>query len=896
MNIVLRKICLVILLLGVGSLISVSQNASRIKKTVNASWKFHKGDFKDAAVVDIDDSEWETISIPHTWNNLDANDDEKSYYRDICWYRKTVFITKEVAKLNSCLYFEGVNQIADVYVNGQYVGQHKGGYTRFNFDITPFIKYDEENEIAVKVDNSHNVGIAPLSADFTFFGGIYRDVFLLHLNDIHIAVNDNASSGVYITTPQVSKEKAQISIRSLITNESTNKSLVKIENRVIDKDGKLVFSKERKVKLEGDATQTSIENNIQIDSPNLWSPNNPYLYTVITRLIDVKTGAILDEVVNPLGLRWFEFTADKGFFLNGEHLKLMGTNRHQDYLKLGNALPDEMHVRDVRLLKEMGGNFLRISHYPQDPVIFEMCDKLGIITCVEIPIENAITENSDFAENCIQRATEMVKQNFNHPSLMIWAYMNEVLLQLPFKEKERLKIYYSNVEALAQEIENTIRKEDPSRYTMIPCDGNFDRYNDAGITQVPMIIGWNLYSGWYGGEFPDFDKYLDRHRTMLPNTPVLITEYGADVNPRLHSFDSERFDYTVEYGNLFHEHYRKAIMERPFVAGAAIWNLNDFYSEHRGYGKPHVNLKGITGLDREKKDSYWLYKAFLTDKPVVALGQKEWKIRSGVSAYDYCTQPVEVYSNAKEVELFHNGLSLGKKNIQDFKTIYDVSFTDGENILEVVANVDGRDYRDINTVDFRLVPQDLRKDVDAFKEMNVILGSNRYYENQKESQIWIPEQEYTKGSWGYVGGEPFREKTKHGSLPCSGLNILGTEDDPVFQNQRTNIDAYKLDVVDGKYTITLNWAELQSDIKHEKLAYNLGDDKVADDSSERIFNVLINGEYVEYNMNLAKEYGAERAISKKYEVSVTNGKGIDIQFEAVQGETVLNSIRVYKIY
>lgn len=897
MNNMRRRIGVVFLLIAAVPLLINAQDSSRIKKSVNASWRFHKGDLTDAFAVDFDDSQWETVSIPHTWNNRDATDDEPGYYRDICWYRKSVIISKQVANLNSFLFFEGVNQVADVYVNGKWVGQHKGGYTRFNFDITPLVKYNEENILAIKVDNSHNSSIAPLSADFTFFGGIYRDVFLMHLNDVHIAVNDAASSGVYITTPEVSKEKAIVKIRSLITNESNSKYRVKQENRVIDQNGKVLFSKESKIKLDQEVTNTVVEEQIQIDQPNLWSPDSPYLYTVVTRLIDPKTDAVLDEVIHPLGLRWYEFTPDKGFFLNGEHLKLIGTNRHQDYQNKGNALPDEMHVRDIRLLKEMGGNFLRIAHYPQDPVILEMCDKLGIITSVEIPIVNAITETEAFASNCIQRATEMVKQNFNHPSLVIWAYMNEVLLRLPFdKESERIKLYYENVAALAQRIENTIRQEDPSRYTMIPCHGNYERYQKGGVTAIPMIIGWNLYLGWYSGAFSDFDKELDRHREMFPDKPVLITEYGADVNPRLHSFDSERFDYTVEYGNKYHAHYRKAIMERPFVAGCNIWNLNDFYSELRGYGKPHVNLKGITGLDREKKDTWWLYKAFLSNEPVVALGQKKWTIRGGVSKSDICVQPVEVYSNADEIEFLHNGVSLGKKRIQDYKTSFDVAFIHGQNILEAVAHVNGQDYRDINTVDFRLIPHNLTTNNNAFEELNVILGSKRYYEQKENEQIWIPEQEYTEGSWGYVGGEPFRVVTRHGSLPCSELNILDTEDDPIFQNQRVGIEAFKLDVANGKYTITLNWAELLSDIEHEKLAYNLGNDKVSEHSTERIFHVLVNGEYVEYNMNLAKEYGAERAISKKYEVTVTNGTGINIEFRAVTGKTVLNSIRIYKIY
>ena len=889
--------------LAVTTLFSQSKQVS----TINNNWKFHKGDFNvntNETPKEISlptDANWENIKIPHTWNNIDATDDTPGYYRGIGWYKNSIQIDAKQNDDNSriLIYFEGANQVTDVYVNEKWVGQHKGGYTRFHFDITPFLIYGKKNILAVKIDNSYNENIAPLTADFTFFGGIYRDVFLVKLNEIHFSMDDFSTSGIYISTPEVSKENASIEINSLVSNETDQNKKIHILNRIVDMNGKTISENIQKRTIKKHVTSFSIKESFSIDKPELWSPSNPNLYQVITQIKDDKTGQLLDESVQPLGLRWFKFDPENGFFLNGEYLKLIGTNRHQDYLKKGNALTDEMHVRDIRLLKEMGGNFLRISHYPQDPTVLEMCDRLGILTSIEIPIVNAITESKEFTENCLFMAEEMVKQNFNHPSLIIWAYMNEVLLRPPFNsktEKERYTEYTNNVTKLASEIENRIRKLDPNRYTMIPNHGAISRYKNAGLTDIPMILGWNLYQGWYSGKLSGFDKNLDELHDLFPNQALIITEYGADVHPRLHSFDSERFDYTVEYGNKYHEHYLKAIMSRPYIVGANIWNLNDFYSETRGYAKPRTNLKGITTIDREKKDTWWLYKTVLSDKPIIKFGQNEWKIRGGVAeaGKDFCTQPVNVYSNGKSVQLQHNDIIYNAEvsnNIARFM----VPFVNGNNRLEAKSNIQSKTYTDIMDVDFRLAPNKFSEFKNDFYELNVLLGSKRIYEDKIKSQVWIPEQEYTAGSWGYLGGKPYRPKTRHGSLPSSELDIIDTEDDPIYQTQREGIEKFKLDVPNGKYVVSLYWAELESDIEHENLVYNLGDDKVSESVSKRIFNVLINDNYIEKNLNLTDQFGAEKAISKKYEVMVINGEGINIDFESIVGTPVLNALRVRKI-
>lgn len=873
--------------------------APRVVYTINESWHFAKDNSGNAWNPSFDDSSWEIVAVPHTWNAQDADDEVPGFYKGPGWYRKNIHISQDMVDRQVVIYFEGANQETDVYVNGQKAGRHIGGYTRFSFDITPFVKFGTNNSIAVKVDNSSNADIPPLSADFTFFGGIYRDVYLMYTDKVHISTDDYASSGVYVRTPRVSEKEAVVSISTLLDNQTDKTVKVRVQNLILSPDGKEMARKESIVKLSPKVTLNVEQDNILIGMPQLWSPEIPNLYTVHTRILDAKGKMLLDEVRNPLGLRWFSFSPESGFFLNGKPYKLIGTNRHQDYYKKGWALRDEMHVRDVKLLKEMGGNFLRVAHYPQDPVIMEMCDKLGILTSVEIPIVNAITESEGFKNNSLEMAREMIRQDFNRPSVIIWTYMNEVMLRPPFKsDPERHKTYCAAVGKLGKEIEGLLRKEDPSRYTMIPFHGSVESYVEAGLTDVPMIIGWNLYQGWYSGEFGGFDKFVESVHKRFPTKSMIITEYGADVDPRLHSFTPQRFDFTGEYGNLYHEHYLKTILKCPYIAGATIWNLNAFYSEGRADVIPHVNNKGITGLDRELKDTYLLYQAYLAKQPVINVGNRSWKNRGGIAnEQGVCPQKMKVYTNSPQVEMLLNGVSLGKVSAKDHIAEFNVPFKAGINRIEAVgSNNNETSVKDLVEVNFQMLPFCLDSKENPFTELNVMLGSDRYFEDRSAAMVWLPEKEYIPGSWGYVGGERYIKKTRHGSQPASEIDILGTEDDPVFQTQRVGLEAFKLDVPNGTYAIYCYWAELDSNKKREALAYNLGNDAIERMVEKRIFDISINGNKVLTNLNLTEDFGAERAAIRKFVVEVSDGKGINLNFVPKAGEPVLNALRVCKMY
>jgi beta-galactosidase len=871
---------------------SYAQNKSAKLISLNEQWKFSKD--QAAGQAPSSNLNWQNLSIPHTWNVEDVMDDEPGYYRGTGWYKRKLKLNNSAKNKEIFLVFNGINQEAEVFVNGKLAGSHIGGYTKFVVPVSRFLNY-QDDEIQVKVTNRFNEDIAPLTADFTFFGGIYRNIDLMITEPVHFSKNDYGStSGVYLTTPHVSKEVASIKVKSLIENASAAGVKIQVHTDLTDAEGLVIATNLAILTVPARQSSTLIQDIRNVKDPKLWSPENPYLYRVVTQIIDVRTKNVLDQVSNPLGFRWFKFDAEKGFFLNGEPLKLIGASRHQDYKNTGNAVPDALQIRDIQLLKKMGGNFLRVSHYPQDPQILEACDRLGILASVEIPVVNTITESAAFTENCKNMQVEMIRQNFNHPSIVIWAYMNEILLRPKFTDdKARQAIYFKHIVELAQTLDSLTRKEDPSRYTMIANHGSFDAYNKIGLTQIPMIVGWNLYSGWYSGNIADFGKFLDRHHKELADKPMLVTEYGADADPRVRSFSPVRFDKSLEYAIKFNQGYLNDILSRSFVSGAMVWNLADFNSETREETMPHINNKGLLTLGREPKDLYLLYQAYLLKEPFLKIASASWTIRTGTadSASLFSTQPVQVATNLKTAELFLNGKSLGFKDAVDHVCVWQVPFANGVNKLKVT----GENSSDELEVDFTLQPFDFTDRNIPFKEMNILLGAKRFYIDEAAHQIWMPDQLYRKGRWGYIGGEPFKGTNNRMSYG-SDKNILETDNDPVYQTQQVGIKQFKLDVPDGEYELSLHFAELTGGVVKESLAYNLDNNHQKEEVKQRIFNVYINGEAFLENLNLAVDYGYTTAVKKKTRVTVQGGKGISLDFTIIKGVPVLNALQLRKIY
>jgi beta-galactosidase len=873
--------------------------AQSISQTINTNWLFYKGDTVANSQV-----KWEKISLPHSFNTHDVMNDEPGYYRGKTWYKKTVIIPGSWSQKIAYLHFEGANQVAAIFLNGKPAGQHTGGYNAFNVRLNDYIKLDPKGTdvvITVRVDNAFNPNIPTLTADFTFFGGIYRDIMLNTFDPVHFRADDRAARALYISTPKVSASAGIVQVRGEISNNWSKGITVLVNHRILDREGKTVSEKTETLKLKDGNNPFSLALPTVV-SPKLWSPEDPYLYRVISIIRDQKTKKVLDELVNPLGFRWYQFTGDKGFFLNGKSYKLWGASRHQDNMLIGNALSDALHVKDVRLLKEMGANFLRIAHYPQDPAILEACDRLGLLTSVEVPIVNTITESEEFYSNSKEMQIEMVRQNYNHPSVIIWAYMNEVLLKAPFKgEKERQEVYYKNVVKLARSIDSLLQKEDPYRNTMLVFSSNYELFKRVGLLQIPQIVGWNLYNGWYTAGIEKFGAHIDKHHQEFPKTPMLITEYGADADPRIRSLDPVRFDKSQEYALYYHKEYIKAITDRDYVSGGIVWNLADFNSETREESMPHINNKGLLDIYREPKDVYYLYQSFLLKKPFIHIGSRNWKLRSGIAESDeklLCRQRVEVYTNQQsEVTLNLNGKIIGKVIPKDGAASFDVPFSDGINQLEVAVQSSGNEVKDATEINFLLLPYTLRSTALPFSEINVSLGDNRYFIDEKSHQVWIPEKEYQAGSWGYVGGDVYRIPNSSRHPYGSDKNILGTDYDPIYETQRIGIKEFRFEVPDGRYDLTLHFAELISDVKREALVYNL-DNKEAKPQKrvERTFDVLVNNVKMIDHLGSDNYLIPETAYNSRIFVDVKAGKGITLQFIPVKGDAILNGIQLRKIY
>jgi beta-galactosidase len=893
------KSCLFLVLLA---LLAGPAAAQRLVQSIDSDWQFRLDSVARTPAQAMTGPGWQPVSLPHTWNAHDVTDDAPGYYRGAGWYRKTLHLPAAWQAKRVFLRFEGAGQQADVWVNGQPAGHHAGGYTIFVVPISPYLGGSWSGpsgraEVVVRVSNKYDPDVPPLSADFTFFGGLYRSVHLVAVAPAHFKLTDHGGPGVAVSTPQVSAQAATVVVAATVRNDAAAPRRLRVRTQVLDSAGRVVASQQARVVLASGASQAVQLRLPAITRPRLWSPARPTLYRTVSQLLDGET--VLDEVSTPLGLRWFRFDSATGFYLNGQPLKLIGASRHQDYPGLGNAVPPALAVRDVELLKAMGGNFLRVAHYPQDPAVLEACDRLGLLASVEIPVVNAITDSPAFFENCRQMQTEMVRQNFNHPSVVLWAYMNEVLLRLPAglkRDNDAGRAYLRRVRALAGQLDSLTRRLDPSRATMLACHGDFALYQQAGLLTLPQVLGWNLYQGWYSPDVGGFAAFLDRHHRELPTVPLLVTEYGADADARLHADTPRRFDKTVEYAAYYHQAYLPAMLARPFVAGGAVWNLADFSSETRQEANPHLNTKGLLTADRQPKAPYYYYQTQLSRAPLVRIGARDWTLRAGVAVGPdslVCPQVVEVYTNQPAVRLLLNGCDLGTHPAPGGVARYRVLFANGRNLL--VASLPDGTAPDEAGIDFQVVPRWLTDSRLPFRELNVSLGDERSFTEERLHQVWLPEQPYAPGGWGYVGGHVY--KLPGDRLPYgSDRDVLGTDLDAMYETQRLGLRAFRLDVPDGAYEVTLHLAELEAAPAAAPLAYNLAGEQASGGAAPatRRFTILVNGQPVLPDLGGAT-LPPLRASSHRVPVLVRGGQGIVLTFTAQAGEAYLNGLQVRRV-
>lgn len=854
---------------------SNTSNSGRQVQTIDAQWKFIRQDIANGSSIGLNDRTWKIVNLPYSWNSKDAFTDIRGYYRGPAWFRKKLFISNQDSTKQIFIKFGAANQLADVYVNGHHVLQHKGGYTAFAANITKWIRFGESNIIAVRVDNSFNANIPPLTADFTFFGGIYRNVWMIKTNPVHIAVDDYASPGVFIHTSNVSDKNATVNISSVLVNNSDKDQTVTMKNIVVDAHGKVVSQNSEEISITAHQKKTISQVLPAVDNPHLWSPKNPYLYIVKTVLI--KNKEVVDEENNPLGIRWYRFDPNKGFFLNGHHLTLRGVSRHQSYPGLGNALSQELQIRDMKIIKEMGANFVRLAHYPQDPSVLRTADKLGILIWQETPNVNFIHVSKKYTANASEALREMIHQYYNHPSIILWGFMNEIFLRhnqgRKFNHMSEQE-YDQHVVKLAKRLNQIAHKLDPSRETTMAMNPD-PLYDKIGLSDVTDVTGWNLYFGWYypmynkkGGNL--FGKYMDEQHKKYPNKTFIISEYGAGGDSRIHTLDPKPFDFSIEYQNQCHEEILKQIQERPYIAASAAWAMFDFASETRNDTRPWVNEKGLVDQHRKPKELYYFYQASLSHKPVVHIASHDWKRRTvpyRLHTQKSFNEKIHIFSNLSSVKLYLNGRSLGTRHPKNAIATWSVPMKIGANQLLAEGKSGSKTFSDEVTIHLSY-SGDFETDNHHVDQLYVNAGSHfQFY--PKSGAIWEPDQAFKNHDWGFNGG-----KEGHTSA-----NILGTTNNAVYQYFRSGMKQYHFDVPQGTYSVTIYLAEPIFGI-----------------SGKRIFSVKANDTPVFTNVDLAGTYGKDVPVKRSVILNVDDANGISISFEAKKGNAIVNGIEVKRLY
>jgi beta-galactosidase len=671
--------------------------SGRIDMNLNGGWAFNRADVAGAEAVTFDDRAWTRLDLPHTWNAMDGQDGPTTpYYRGVGWYRKHLTVPDQVKGKRLYLQFDGANILTDVTVNGKVAGSHRGGFAAFRFDVTDLLTAGADNVIAVKVNNaagvdgnhalidgSPTIDVPPLSADFTFYGGLYRGVHLLATPSLAISAMDLGSSGVYVKQTNVSAASADLTVTVKVSNADATAATASIKVTVLDAARTPVLALTARQAVPGKGAADAVATGKMIN-PHLWNGlADPYLYSVRVDLMDGTT--VADSVTVPLGLRYFNLDANNGFFLNGKYLDLHGVNKHQDHKDKGWAIADSDTDADFTFIKQIGATAVRLAHYQHAQHTYDVTDRSGLVTWAETPVVNRINDTPEFAANAEQQLIELIRQNYNHPSIVFWSVGNEVLLRRG-----------PNPDVLIAHLSDVAAREDPTRITAYAANGG----DNNPVNWHGTAHGFNKYQGWYGGRVAAFAGWADAIHRDHPTGAVGLTEYGAGASVEQHTADPAAQDtganhtpmpHTEEYQAYYHEGYWPALAARPFIWGKFIWALFDFASDTRSEGTlPGLNDKGLVTFDRKtKKDAFYLYKASWSSDPFVHLTSRRF------AALPKSSTSIRVYSNAATVDLKLNGTSLGAKTGENHIFVWtNVTWTAGANVVEASATSGGQRVTD----------------------------------------------------------------------------------------------------------------------------------------------------------------------------------------------------------
>ena len=647
--------------------------------TLTENWEFLLGDWTPGS----EGGNWQPVNVPHTWNAVDAlngggkdNQSRDGYYRGPGWYRTEVSLPEGIEGQRLFLRFEGVGSVADCHFNGIFLGQHRGAFGAFCFEITDHVNHGGANVLLVRADNTWREDVLPLSGDFPAFGGIYRPVQLIVKDRLCISPLNHASPGVFVTQRDVSRESATVGVRVELDNRGAETS-AQVCIAIKNPEGVVLANSSTELQVE---TQAEVSQFFQLRDPHLWHGRlDPYLHTVEVSVL--RDGVVVDSSVQPLGLRFIRIDPEKGFFLNGEPYRLYGVSRHQDKAGKGWALSEQDHAEDLAIVAEIGARGLRTGHYPSAASVYDLCDRLGLLVWIEIPLVDRISSDPNLPANASEQLTEMIRQHFNHPSIFCWGIFNEMY----HRESPDAQELIGNLVDLAH-------SEDPARPTV--CAVNKRREDLCRSTD---LLALNTYPGWYDGEFGDIVDLVREFNGLGGNRGIAVSEYGAGASIHHHENPPSKPDpnghwHPEEWQSLFHEATYRMLSETPSCWGSFVWNLFDFASTWREEGgAPGINDKGLVTFDRKtRKDAFYFYKANWSDDPVLYITSRRHTQRSTAVV------PLKIYSNADSVTLTINGERIGDQPVGDNRIVVwnRIELRPGENHILVEATRAGQSLTD----------------------------------------------------------------------------------------------------------------------------------------------------------------------------------------------------------
>ena len=650
---------------------------NRADISLDSGWRFIQQNVSGAQATGFDDSSWSIVTLPHTWDIPHGQSyPASSYYTGISWYRTHFTPDGAYSNRHFFIRFDGAFRVADVYLNGNFLGEHDGGFAAFVFDATPYLNVGGDNVLAVEVNNANNASIPPLAADFTFWGGIYRNVHLLVTDPVQISPLDYGSPGVYLTTTDVSSNSASLQVTTVVSNSTPSAQTVTVRAVVTDAATNIVTTLSNVVTLPAMSVSNIVTSTV-IANPHLWNGlPDPYLYQTFVELWNGTD--VVDLVAQPLGFRYFTVDPANGFFLNGRHYDLHGVNMHQDWLDCGWALTDSQRDTNFLFIKEIGATFLRLSHYEHDDYTYQLADQDGICVWSEIPLIDYITTSAAFTSNTLLQLREMVRQRYNHPSIIFWSVYNEITLSMGDQGTGT----FSTTNLISQEVQQVIQ-DDPTRLTTAAANAS----DSDPSTFYTQTIGFNKYYGWYSSPLNGIGAWADNIHAAYPNRCVGVTEYGAGAsayqhteNPTFPANTGSSF-HPEEWQDIVHETNWQLMAARPFLWCKLVWNGFDFAADGRNEGDtPGRNDKGMVTYDRSvRKDAFYFYKANWTTNPMVYITGHTFanRLTNSVTA--------KVYANCDSVELFLNGISQGVVTSSNCIYTWPVILQSGTNTVQAVG-------------------------------------------------------------------------------------------------------------------------------------------------------------------------------------------------------------------